>query len=147
MKITVYSIGFTKTTAETFFERLKTAGVKKLIDVRLNNTSQLAGFAKANDLDFFLRELAGIEYEHRPDLAPTQEILDAFKKKKGLWSDYVRSFDKLMMERQIETTVSLNELDGACLLCSEATPERCHRRLVLEYLSGHVDGELGIVHL
>jgi uncharacterized protein (DUF488 family) len=134
--VEIYTIGFTQTTAEHFFGRLKAAGVQRLLDVRLNNSSQLAGFAKAKDLPYFLRELVGASYEHEPLLAPTQELLDEYKKHKGDWSSYERRFLALMEERQIERTLSpaAFELPSA-LLCSEATAEHCHRRLVCEYLA------------
>ncbi len=132
----IYTIGFTQTTAEHFFGRLKAAGVRRLLDVRLNNSSQLAGFAKARDLPFFLRELVGADYQHDPRLAPTAELLDEYKKRKGDWSRYERDFLTLMAERQIERAVSPVEFDvPTALLCSEATAERCHRRLVCEYLA------------
>ncbi len=134
----IYTIGFTQTTAEHFFGRLKAANVERLLDVRLNNSSQLAGFAKAQDLPFFLRELAGARYEHDPRLAPTQDLLDAYKKRKGDWSVYERDFMELMTGRQIEHTLSPAEFDvPTALLCSEATAENCHRRLVCEYLAKH----------
>ncbi len=132
----IYTIGFTQTTAEHFFGRLKAAGVKRLLDVRLNNSSQLAGFAKAKDLPYFLRELVGATYEHEPLLAPTQELLDEYKKRKGDWGSYERRFLDLMAERQIERTLSPAEFEvSTALLCSEATAENCHRRLVCEYLA------------
>ena len=130
----VFTIGFTKSSAEGFFSRLKGANVKRVLDVRLNNRSQLAGFAKRDDLQYFLKELGGIEYAHAPILAPTQEILDALKKHKGPWEEYERDFVALMRERRIEEKLSREELDGACLLCSEHQPHHCHRRLVVEYL-------------
>ena len=144
----VFSIGFTKTTAERFFSRLMDADVKRVIDVRLNNRSQLAGFAKRDDLEFFLRSIGHIEYAHEPMLAPTQEILDAFKKKKGAWEDYGRDFLALMRERRIEEKLEPDILDGGCLLCSEDKPHHCHRRLVLEYLAeAWPDASLELVHL
>ena len=130
----LFTIGFTKTSAENFFGRLQRAGVRRLVDVRLNNVSQLAGFAKKNDLAYFLRELCNVEYDHRPELAPTQGMLDAYKKKKGAWSDYEDRFLDLMAQRRIEDTLEPSELDNACLLCSEDKPHHCHRRLVAEYL-------------
>lgn len=136
----LFTIGFTKKSAETFFTTLQGAGVKRLIDVRLNNVSQLAGFSKRDDLAYFAREICGIEYIHEPELAPTQEILDAFKKNKGAWKDYERDFLALMAERRIESRFQPAQLDGACLLCSEETPEHCHRRLVAEYLKGEWNG-------
>jgi uncharacterized protein (DUF488 family) len=130
----IFTIGFTKTSAEWFFTRIQRAGVKKLIDVRLNNVSQLAGFAKKNDLCYFLKTICGIEYAHRPDLAPTQEMLDAYKKESGQWADYEKRFLELMASRRVEQTIPRDAVDGACLLCSEDKPHHCHRRLVAEYL-------------
>ena len=111
-------------------------GVQRLLDVRLNNSSQLAGFAKAKDLPYFLSELVGATYEHEPLLAPTQELLDEYKKRKGDWESYERRFLDLMAERQIERALSPAEFElPTALLCSEATAENCHRRLVCEYLA------------
>jgi uncharacterized protein (DUF488 family) len=142
----LFTIGFTKTTAESFFTRLTRAGVKKVVDVRLNNVSQLAGFAKRDDLRYFLRAISGIGYVHEPAFAPTQPMLDDYKKKGGDWHEYERRFLELIAGRRIETAVAPDELDGACLLCSEDKPHRCHRRLVAEYLVGRWDG-VEIEHL
>jgi uncharacterized protein (DUF488 family) len=142
----VFTIGFTKSSAEAFFGRLKKAGVRKIADVRLNNVSQLAGFAKKDDLRYFLRAICGIDYQHHPDLAPTQDMLDAYKKERGDWAEYERRFLGLMASRRIEETVAREALDGACLLCSEDKPHHCHRRLVAEYLREKW-GDLEIVHL
>lgn len=131
----MFTIGFTKTTAQRFFETLKKAGVKRIIDTRLNNVSQLAGFAKKADLEYFLKAIDDIDYVHILDLAPTKDILDEYKKQKGDWSAYEQKFLKLMADRQIEKKLSADLADGACLLCSEAKPHHCHRRLVAEYLS------------
>ena len=134
----IYTIGFTQTTAERFFDRLADAGVARLLDVRLNNSSQLAGFAKAKDLPFFLRRLVRAEYRHEPLLAPTQELLDAYKKHKGDWSAYEQGFLELMSERQIESRLVRTDFaTPTALLCSEATADHCHRRLVCEYLAAH----------
>jgi uncharacterized protein (DUF488 family) len=133
----LFTIGFTKKSAETFFTRVKSAGVKRLIDVRLNNVSQLAGFTKREDLRYFTEAICNIEYVHLPVLAPTAEILDPYKKaKNGDWQLYERQFLDLMRSRHIETT-SRDILDGGCLLCSEEKPHHCHRRLVAEYLKEH----------
>jgi uncharacterized protein (DUF488 family) len=133
--VEVYSIGFTKKTAEQFFGFLKRAGIRRLIDVRLNNVSQLAGFTKREDLQFFLKEICGADYQHEPLLAPTPEILDDYKKKKGAWSEYEKKFLALMAERRIEERIDRSLFSiPTVLLCSEPTAERCHRRLVLEYL-------------
>lgn len=142
----LFTIGFTKTSAESFFTRLKKAGVKSLVDVRLNNVSQLAGFAKKNDLRYFLKTICGVEYLHRPELAPTKEILDAYKKKNGDWSVYQRQFLELISKRKIENAIPQEAMDDACLLCSEDTPHHCHRRLVAEYLRDKW-GDVEIHHL
>jgi uncharacterized protein (DUF488 family) len=144
--IKIFTIGFTKKSAEEFFTLLIRSGVKRVIDIRLNNISQLAGFAKRDDLRYFLRAIGGIDYIHRLDFAPTQEILDAFKKNKGDWSFYERDFLALLSARKVEEKIKHDLLHEACLLCSEEKPLQCHRRLVAEYLRekwGNVD----IVHL
>jgi uncharacterized protein (DUF488 family) len=143
----IFTIGFTKKSAEQFFGLLKKAGIQCLLDVRLNNVSQLAGFAKREDLAFFLREICGAAYLHEPLLAPTQEMLDAYKKNKGAWEEYATRFLALMADRNIEGNIrrSLFEVPTA-LLCSEATPEHCHRRLVVEYLKDKW-GDIHVTHL
>jgi uncharacterized protein (DUF488 family) len=130
----IFTIGFTKKTAEMFFTRLKDAGVKRVVDVRLNNVSQLAGFAKKEDLRFFARAICGAEYVHAEDLAPTQEMLDTYKKKKGDWAEYEKEFVELIRGRRVEKSAKEEVVDRSCLLCSEETAEHCHRRLVAEYL-------------
>lgn len=130
----IYTIGFTKKSAETFFTRLKNSNIEKLIDVRLNNVSQLAGFSKKEDLRYFLREICDIDYLHITELAPTQDILTEFKTNKGDWNLYRHRFLKLMEDRRIEDILTPQELDQGCLLCSEEKPHNCHRRLVAEYL-------------
>lgn len=142
----VFTIGFTKKNAENFFERLRESGLIRVVDTRLNNTSQLAGFTKKNDLRFFLREISKIDYMHLPDLAPSKELLNEYKKSGGDWSVYERGFMELMAKRKIEESTPKNIIDGGCLLCSEASPEHCHRRLVAEYLKFQW-GDLEIVHL
>jgi uncharacterized protein (DUF488 family) len=145
-RMKVFTIGFTKTSAESFFTRLQRAGVKKVVDVRLNNVSQLAGFAKKEDLRYFLRAICGIDYVHQFEFVPTQETLDAYKKQRGDWAEYERRFMELMANRRIEGVVACDALDGACLLCSEDRPHHCHRRLVAEYLKEKW-GNLEISHL
>jgi len=142
----LFTIGFTQKPAEAFFGRLSRAGVKRVIDIRLNNVSQLAGFAKRDDLRYFLKAIGGIDYVHLPELAPTQEILDDFKKKKGDWSTYEKAFQILLKERRPEETLSMDLFDNGCLLCSEDRPDHCHRRLVAEHLAKKW-GNLEIVHL
>jgi uncharacterized protein (DUF488 family) len=145
--IELTTIGFTKSTAENFFTRLKAANVKKLIDVRLHNTSQLAGFAKAGDLAYFLREICDIEYVRQPILAPTDDILKPLKRDKGPWEIYERAFLRLMEERRIENHLTPDMFSGGCLLCSEDKPHHCHRRLVCEYLNVKWGGALKVRHL
>jgi uncharacterized protein (DUF488 family) len=144
--INLFTIGFTKKNAKTFFETLQKAKIKRVIDTRLNNVSQLAGFAKKNDLEYFLKIIVDMDYIHLLDLAPTQDILDEYKKNKGDWKVYEQKFLKLMANRQIEKKIAPSLIDHACLLCSEATPHHCHRRLVAEYLNGKL-GSISIHHL
>ena len=146
-KAQVATIGFTQTTAKDFFDRLMQAGVKTVIDVRLHNTSQLAGFAKAADLAYFLREIGGISYVHQPLLAPTDDMLKAYKKEKGDWLVYEGKFLALLAERKLETLVKPEMFEKACLLCSEARPHHCHRRLVCDYLNSKWSGRLNVKHL
>lgn len=143
----IYTIGFTKKTAAQFFKTLQTAGIKRLIDVRLNNSSQLAAFAKKADLAYFLKEICQAEYLHLPILAPTQEMLDLYKKEKTGWDNYKPKFLALMEERQIEKELDKALFEQPCvLLCSELTAQHCHRILVLEYLKKHWD-DIEIQHL
>ena len=144
--INLFTIGFTQKSAKQFFDTLKKAGIKTVIDTRLNNISQLAGFTKKTDLEYFLKTIDNIDYVHLLDLAPTKDILDDYKKKKGDWEIYEQKFLQLIAERQIEKKVSPELIDGACLLCSEAKPHQCHRRLVAEYLNGKW-GNVKICHL
>ncbi len=142
----ILTIGFTRKSAEKFFETLKEARVRRIVDVRLNNVSQLAGFAKKKDLSYFLGTICDVGYVHLPNLAPTKEILDAYKKNSGSWNEYESSFVRLMRERRIESQVQPELLEDACLLCSEDKPHHCHRRLVAEYLRDHW-GNVEIEHL
>ncbi|MDB9427953.1 DUF488 domain-containing protein [Microcystis aeruginosa] len=144
--INLFTIGFTQKTAQKFFDDLQKAGVKRVIDTRLNNVSQLAGFSKKADLEYFLKVIGGIEYVHVLDLAPTQDILDEYKKKKVDWTIYEQKFRQLISSRRIETKVSPDVINNACLLCSEAKPHNCHRRLVAEYLKEKW-GNINICHL
>ena len=142
----LYTIGFTKKSAHDFFETLRSDGVARIIDVRLNNVSQLAGFAKRRDLQYFLDQIAGIQYIHAPILAPTQEVLDSYKKHGSGWLSYETSFIDLMKERHIETIWADRLRDSDCLLCSEEKPVYCHRRLVAEYLANY-RSDIKIRHL
>ena len=142
----IYTIGFTKKSAEKFFSKLKINKVEILIDIRLNNVSQLAGFAKRDDLKYFLSELCNINYVHEPNLAPTKDILDAYKKKIINWNDYEKQFNDLLESRKAESYFNETELNRACFLCSEHNPDKCHRRLVVEYLEEKYDN-INIRHL
>jgi uncharacterized protein (DUF488 family) len=144
--IKLYTIGFTKKSAEKFFSLLCDAGVKRVVDVRLNNTSQLAGFAKRDDLRYFLKEICKIDYLHLPDLAPTQEILDEFKKNKGDWTVYKKKFRALLTQRRVEQKMQKTIQHSDCLMCSEESPQHCHRSLIAEYLQEKW-GNIEIRHL
>ncbi|MGB7511750.1 MAG: DUF488 domain-containing protein [Pelodictyon phaeoclathratiforme] len=142
----IFTIGFTQKSAEQFFNHLKQPGLTRVIDIRLNNVSQLAGFTKMKDLQFFLREINNLDYVHLPELAPTKEILDGYKKNGGDWKSYEKQFLSLMATRRIENLVKKDLIDGGCLLCSEVTPQHCHRLLVAEYFRDKW-GYVEIVHL
>ena len=144
---TAYTIGFTKHSAEEFFGLIKAAGVKRLLDVRLRNASQLAGFAKQKDLKYFMDVICGAQYVHEPLLAPTDDLLDARRQKRITWGEYEEGFIELMSIRKMETVLSPSFFDVATvLLCSEHSAERCHRRLVLDYLQASW-GCLRVIHL
>ena len=136
----IATIGFTKKSAERFFGLLRESGAKRVVDVRLHNVSQLAGFAKRDDLAYFLKRLCGIDYVHLPELAPTKEMLDGYRKGHRDWETYEAGFLELMRERRIEETVSKEVIAEGCLLCSEDQPHHCHRRLVAEYLNDRWGG-------
>lgn len=144
---TIYTIGHTRKSLERFVRLLQGEGVDAVIDIRLRNTSQLAGFAKRDDLAFLLRELLGIEYEHHPELAPTPEILDDYKESRN-WEVYERAFFPLLVQCQAADIGQelLDRYDRPCLLCAEPTPDRCHRRLVAEFWAKHLTA-VEIVHL
>lgn len=144
----IYTIGFTKKSAEGFFGLLRDAGVSRLIDVRLNNQSQLAGFAKRDDLAFFLREICRSDYVHQPLLAPDQDSLKSYRGGEMDWETYERRFMSLLAQREVELTIDWSSLFDSTpvLLCSEHTPERCHRRLVIEYLNSR-GWDLTPIHL
>lgn len=130
----LFTIGFAQKSAQQFFETLEYNQIKTLIDVRLNNVSQLAGFTKKNDLKYFLNKLCDIEYIHCPVFAPTKEILDAYKKKEISWEEYENVYCDLLSERQASTRIEPHELNMSCFLCSEPKADKCHRRLLAEYL-------------
>ena len=142
----LFTIGFTKKSAQQFFELLKSTGVRRVIDVRLNNVSQLAGFAKRDDLKFFLKEFYNIDYTHLPDLAPTKSMLDGYRKEHKDWNRYETEFLCLMEQRGIQNSIPKQVLADGCLLCSEDKPHNCHRRLVAQYLHDHWGG-VDVQHL
>jgi len=142
----LYTIGFAGKSAEKFFELLTSKGVKKIVDTRINKASQLAGYAKGSDLEFFAKEIGGMSYEHNLDLAPTKELLTRYKGEKITWEEYEIEYLNLLDMRKIATKTDIEKLHENCLLCSEHTPEKCHRRLLAEYLK-HVKNDIEIVHL
>jgi len=144
--IKLYTIGFTGKSASTFFTLLKDHNVKKIVDTRINNVSQLAGFAKGSDLAFFAKEIGHMSYEHNIDLAPTKELLSGYRDKKMTWENYEQEYLNLLDMRQIVKKVDIEKLHENCLLCSEHTPEKCHRRLLAEYLQA-VRTDIEIIHL
>lgn len=143
----LFTIGFTQTSAEEFFTKIKKNGIKTLIDTRVNNSSQLAGFSKSKDLKYFLKELCGADYIHKLDLAPTKDLLDSYKAKKISWDTYSIEFIKLLKKREVEKRIPSELLNNSCLLCSEKSPHHCHRRLVAEYLQENLNTELTTDHL
>ncbi len=151
--IDILTIGFTRTTAENFFHRLVEARARRVIDVRLHNTGQLAGFANARDLPYFLKVLGShlgdgpIEYQHEPELAPTEQLLKDWRGKLIDWSEYEPRFLDLMDRRKIDEHYSPDLFDWGCLLCSEATPHHCHRRLIAEYVNDRWDTDINVHHL
>ena len=145
--ITLYTIGFTKKSAEHFFDLLRDNHVKQLVDVRISNSSQLAGFAKGKDLEFFVKEICHIPYKHIADFAPTKELLDQWHKQEVTWDEYIKVYTDLLKDREILQKYGVKAFDGSCFLCSEDTPEQCHRRLLAEYLQKHSKEKVAIVHL
>ena len=141
----LFTIGFTQKTAEQFFRLLTENGIELLLDTRLNNTGQLSGFAKRDDLAYFLG-LHKIRYRHETQLAPEADLLDRYRKKGGDWQEYERDFLNLMRRRQIERLDRTGFAERTVLLCSEATAEHCHRRLVADYLAKHWD-DVTVIHL
>jgi uncharacterized protein (DUF488 family) len=144
--IRLFTIGFTEKSAEQFFNLLKNNGVKKILDIRINNVSQLAGFAKGSDLKYFAKEIGNMSYEHNIELAPTKDMLTRIRNKELSWEEYEVEYLNLIKNRKIEKKIDLLKLDKTCLLCSEHTPEQCHRRLLAEYLKKH-NGDIEIFHL
>ena len=145
--ITLYTIGFTKKSAEHFFNLLKENDIKQLVDVRISNSSQLAGFAKGKDLEFFVKEICHIPYKHITDFAPSKKLLDQWHKQEVTWNAYERIYLQLLKDRGILQKYGTKAFDGSCFLCSEDTPEQCHRRLLVEYMKEHGTEKVNIIHL
>ena len=131
----LYTIGFTKKTAEEFFELLTKNKIKRVIDIRLNNKSQLAGFAKGDDLKYFLEAIGNIKYTYLPEYAPTKELLKGYRDKEISWEEYESQYLKILRDRDILKNIGWSLFDKGCLLCSEETATNCHRRLLAEYLA------------
>lgn len=147
--MTLYTIGFTQKTAEQFFQLIKKHGIELLIDIRLNNKSQLAGFTKGEDLRFFLKEICNCQYEYCAEFAPTKDILDRYKKGKINWDEYVSEYIPLMKSRKAPEKF-IKRYSGTtkvCLLCSEPTPEQCHRRLFAEMVEASAPNEISVIHI
>jgi len=142
----LYTIGFTKKTAKQFFELLENNKISKLVDIRANNTSQLAGFAKGSDLEYFVNKILQIPYFHNVDFAPTKELLSDYQNKKIDWNEYMKTFNMILDKRNITSKYNVENFDGACFLCSEDVAVQCHRRLVVEYLKKN-NPEIQIIHL
>jgi uncharacterized protein (DUF488 family) len=144
--IKLFTIGFTNKTAEKFFDLLINSDVTNIIDIRINNVSQLAGFAKESDLKYFAKKIGNISYEHNISFAPTKELLSSYRKKEIDWNKYEKEYIKLLDNRNIVEKMDIEKLDNSCLLCSEHLPDKCHRRLLAEYLNQKI-GDIKIVHL
>lgn len=142
----LYTIGFTNKSARRFFELLQKNSVNRIIDTRINNVSQLSGFAKAKDLEFFAKAIGNMGYIHEIDFAPTKELLEKYRKKQISWDTYSKEYLDLIRYRRLENKVGAVELDHACLLCSEDLPEKCHRRLLAEYFKEKYP-EIEVIHL
>lgn len=144
--IKLYTIGFTGKSAESFFTLLKKNNVQCLVDTRINNTSQLSGFAKAADLAYFAKTVCNTDYKHNIDFAPTKDLLADYRNKKLTWTEYETEYLNLLDRRKIADKIHIEQLHQNCLLCSEHTPDKCHRRLLAEYFQ-HRFGTIEIVHL
>ena len=144
----IYTIGFTKKTAQTFFELLKEKQIEIVLDIRLNNTSQLAAFTKYPDIEYFLHEISNIAYIHDTKFSPTEETLNRYKKKEINWDQYVEEFIQTMKSREIAKYIKANYLieKKICLLCSEVTAIQCHRSLIANEFK-EIINELKVIHL
>ncbi|MCA8348484.1 DUF488 domain-containing protein [Burkholderia cepacia] len=141
------TIGFTNKSAEKFFSLLRDAKIKTLLDVRLNNTSQLSGFTKKYDLKYFLSQLISAEFVELRDLAPKNDMLRQYQRKEVSWDIYAAEYIELLAKRQVEINLDIALFDRGCLLCSEDRPHYCHRRLAVEYLNTRWNNRLNVTHL
>jgi uncharacterized protein (DUF488 family) len=146
-EIVLYTIGFTKHSARDFFEKLRATRISHLVDIRRDNVSQLAGFAKRDDLDYFTRTILGVPYTHQPILAPTSELRNAYRSREITWEEYAERYLTQIGKADLSALLVPEWLDRACLLCSEHTADRCHRRLAAEYLAERSSAPTQIVHL
>jgi uncharacterized protein (DUF488 family) len=146
METTLYTIGFAKKSARTFFTLLKQNHIARLIDIRLNNSSQLAGYTKKEDLQYFLESICNCLYLYIPEFAPSKEILDNYKENKMSWAEYELKYNLLIAQKAPHKTLKIEELNKSCLLCAEPIPDKCHRRLAAEYLQKQFSG-ISIEHL
>ena len=144
--VELFTIGFTKKSAEIFFESLKKNNIKVVIDIRLNNVSQLAGFTKKEDLKYFLKSICNIDYQHIADLAPTDDILKRYRAKEINWFEYEALFKGLLNTRHPENYIKREQLNYACLLCGEYAATYCHRRIVAEYFKSIYE-DININHI
>jgi uncharacterized protein (DUF488 family) len=144
--IELYTIGFTQKNAQQFFNLLTSNSVEKIVDTRINNTSQLSGFAKADDLQYFAKAIGNMDYVHEAEFAPTKNLLEKYRKKEMTWAEYEIDYLNLLDMRKINQKVNVQALHKNCLLCSEHTAEKCHRRLLAEYLQ-HTNNDIKIIHL
>ncbi|MXX52917.1 MAG: DUF488 domain-containing protein [Dehalococcoidia bacterium] len=143
----IYTIGFTGKAAREFFDLLNSTDAKYLADTRLNNNSQLAGFTKKGNIEYFVQNLTDMEYVELPLLAPEKEMFQQYRKDAD-WELYESRYNQLLMRRSAAETIDRNLLDnGVILLCSERTPEKCHRRLAAEYLKANGFPQVEILHL
>jgi uncharacterized protein (DUF488 family) len=142
----LFTIGFTKKDAKTFFDLLINNHVKTVIDIRLNNHSQLAGFTKGNDLAYFLKAIAGIDYYYFIQAAPEKSLLKKWQNGEIIWQEYESTYKEMLEKRKVIEKIDSKILKNGCLLCSEPTAERCHRRLLGEYLMEKIQG-LEIEHI
>ncbi len=145
--VRVATIGFAGKSAQNFFDLLKSAEVRTVLDIRLNNTSQLAGFAKKQDLPYFLEQLCGAAYMEMPELAPEPDLLKRYQGKELAWGDFTAEYVELIAKRRVESNLDVDLFRSSCLLCSEHLPHRCHRILAIEYSNAQWNGRMTITHL